>query len=50
LLSLGFSIKDIGDWLRHSDYSTTANIYAHLDLSRKKNIAGKLNKTLGHKR
>ena len=50
LLSLGFSIKDIGDWLGHSDYSTTANIYAHLDLSRKKDIAGKLNKSLERKR
>ena len=50
LLLLGFSIKDIGDWLGHSDYSTTANIYAHLDLNRKKDIAGKLNKSLEHKR
>ena len=48
LLSLGYSIKDIGDWLGHSDYSTTANIYAHLDLSRKKDIANKLSDTLKH--
>ena len=29
------TIKDIQEWLGHSDYKTTANIYAHLDLSSK---------------
>ena len=24
-------MKQIQDWLGHSDFSTTANIYAHLD-------------------
>lgn len=24
-------MKSIQEWLGHSDYSTTANIYAHLD-------------------
>ena len=28
-------MKDIQEWLGHSDYKTTANIYAHLDLSSK---------------
>lgn len=46
LLSLGYSIKDIGDWLGHSDYSTTANIYAHLDLSRKQDITKRLSESL----
>ena len=30
------TMKDIQEWLGHSDYKTTANIYAHLDLSSKK--------------
>lgn len=29
------TMKDIQEWLGHSDYKTTANIYAHLDLSSK---------------
>lgn len=33
LLKNGVSMKDIQAWLGHSDYSTTANIYAHLDTS-----------------
>ena len=35
LLQQGFSLKQIQDWLGHSDFSTTANIYAHLDYSSK---------------
>lgn len=31
LLANGISMKEIQDWLGHSSYSTTANIYAHLD-------------------
>ena len=27
--------KQIQEWLGHSDFSTTANIYAHLDYSSK---------------
>ncbi|HHY52123.1 MAG TPA: site-specific integrase [Clostridiales bacterium] len=46
LLSLGYSIKDIGDWLGHSDYATTANIYAHLDIRRKIDMGDKLSKTI----
>ena len=29
------TMKDIQEWLGHSDYKTTANTYAHLDLSSK---------------
>ena len=39
LLTKGFSLKDIQDWLGHADFSTTANFYAHLDIGRKKSIA-----------
>ena len=31
----GVALKDIQVWLGHSDFSTTANIYAHLDYSAK---------------
>ena len=31
LLRSGVQMKEIQEWLGHSDISTTANIYAHLD-------------------
>ena len=31
LLANGVSLKEIQEWLGHSSFSTTANIYAHLD-------------------
>lgn len=39
LLANGVSLKEIQDWLGHSDFSTTANIYAHLDKTAKTNSA-----------
>lgn len=35
LLSNGVPLKQIQEWLGHSDFSTTANIYAHLDYKSK---------------
>ena len=35
LLKNGVPMKDIQEWLGHSDYNTTANIYAHLDTTSK---------------
>lgn len=35
LLSNGVPMKQIQEWLGHSDFNTTANIYAHLDYSSK---------------
>ena len=35
LLANGVPMKQIQEWLGHSDFSTTANIYAHLDCSSK---------------
>ena len=35
LLANGVSLKHIQEWLDHSDFSTTANIYAHLDYQSK---------------
>lgn len=39
LLARGISIKEIQEWLGHSNYNTTANIYAHLDIKSKQNTA-----------
>jgi integrase len=35
LLSLGIPMKQIQDWLGHSNFSTTADLYAHLDYASK---------------
>lgn len=35
LLANGVPMKQIQEWLGHSDFSTTANIYAHLDYNSK---------------
>lgn len=45
LITKGFSLKDIQDWLGHADFSTTANFYAHLDIGRKKSIAQSMSKS-----
>ena len=39
LLKNGVPMKQIQEWLGHSDFSTTANIYAHLDYAAKLNSA-----------
>lgn len=43
----GITLKDIQVWLGHSDFSTTANIYSHLDASSKTSsldtLAGAIN-------
>ena len=36
LLAKGIPMKSIQEWLGHSNFSTTANLYAHLDTSSKK--------------
>ena len=38
LVSSGFQLKDIQEWLGHADIDTTANIYAHLYFDRKSQI------------
>lgn len=42
----GFTIKDIQEWLGHSDIQTTANTYAHLDIKRKQGITNTLTSVL----
>ena len=50
LLANSVSLKEIQDWLGHSDYSTTANIYSHLEYGAKLKSAGKISETLNIKR
>ena len=42
LLSLGFNMKEVSEWLGHGDITTTLNIYAHVDNQSKRNMANKL--------
>lgn len=39
LLAYGVPMKRIKEWLGHSDFSTTANIYSHLDYTAKLHTA-----------
>jgi len=45
LLSKGWSLKDIQEWLGHSDITVTANIYTHIDITRKQTLANSLTDT-----
>ena len=47
LLANGVPMKQIQEWLGHSDFSTTANIYAHLDYSTKLSSADAMLSGLG---
>ena len=40
LLANGVSLKEIQDWLGHSDFAITANTYAHLEYNSKLASAG----------
>jgi len=42
LLYLGFSMKEISVWLGHGDIGITMNLYTHLDMTAKRNIADTL--------
>ena len=50
MLANGVPMKQIQDWLGHSDFSTTANIYAHLDYSTKLSSADAMLSGLGFQR
>jgi len=47
LLANGVPMKQIQEWLGHSDFSTTANIYAHLDYTSKLSSANAMLSGLG---
>ena len=47
LLANNVPMKQIQEWLGHSDFSTTANIYAHLDYNSKLSSASALMAGLG---
>jgi len=42
LINIGFNLKDIQEWMGHSDIKMTANIYGHLDVRRKQSMAAGL--------
>lgn len=42
LINAGFTLKDVQEWMGHADIKMTANIYGHLDVSRKQSMAEKL--------
>ena len=46
LLANGVPLKQIQEWLGHSDFTTTANIYAHLDSQSKQLSAATMEKAL----
>lgn len=46
LLSMGWTLKDVQEWLGHSDIQMTANIYPHLEIGRKTNMAQSLQNIL----
>ncbi|MCM3699670.1 tyrosine-type recombinase/integrase [Paenibacillus macerans] len=46
LLANGVSLKEIQAWLGHSHYSTTANIYVHLEYNSKLSSAQVMSNTL----
>ena len=46
LINAGFNLKDIQEWMGHSDIKMTANIYGHLDVGRKQSMAEKLSGSL----
>lgn len=47
LLEFGVGMKEIQEWLGHSTYTTTADIYSHLNYSSKLNIASVISNVFG---
>ena len=50
LLANGVPLKQIQEWLGHSDFSTTANIYAHLDYRSKISSAQAMEQGMRYRR
>lgn len=49
MLANGVQMKQIQEWLGHSNFSTTADVYSHLDFSAKIDSARKIAKALNGK-
>lgn len=49
LLNAGFTLKDVQEWMGHADIKMTANIYGHLDVARKQDMAERLSGSLFEK-
>ena len=46
MLKMGCSMKDIADWLGHASIKTGMDIYAHLDIDAKRDVASRLGSLL----
>lgn len=46
MLKTGCSMKEISEWLGHSNIQTTMDVYAHLDFDAKKEVANKIGSML----
>jgi len=46
MLKMGCTMKEISDWLGHSDIGTSMNRYGHLDLDAKKSVANRFTSLL----
>ena len=46
LIAAGYHIKDIQDFMGHSNIYTTANVYGHLDTSRKNDMVNDISGAL----
>lgn len=42
LINQGYSLKDVQEWMGHADIAVTANIYGHLEIQRKLDMAAKM--------
>lgn len=47
LLSEGYELYDVMEWLGHSDIGITAKFYGHLDLKRKKALGSSIGNSIG---
>lgn len=48
LVANGVSMKSVQEWLGHSNFGTTANIYSHLDFSAKQQSADKIEQIMSN--
>lgn len=46
MLKMGCSMKEVADWLGHSDIKTSMNVYGHLDFEAKQSVANRFTEIL----